>query len=141
MPAPQRRDYSQHWVKWDPDARKVKIFPKWANSSATLEFGLGNATIRINTSNIPVNKIVRPITGESTMAGLMPYSPYHLKRWVASPASMNTRTETLTGWNNESHDITFQEASEFVAKEVAPVDIRQDGYTVKRIEKNRRLEW
>lgn len=113
--------------------RKVTVRPLYPNASRTIHFGLGNAVIALNLDSLP-ERIVQPITGETTKEGITPTSPFGLKRWFAAPANIrNTPPTTITGYDGYSEKITFQEAESCSIKEVSSVEVVQNGYGSEKI--------
>jgi len=140
MPKPTR-NFGNHFVRWSPEANAIEITPQYRNATTTDKFGLGNAIINLNLSDLPVDGIVVPITGETTGQGILPTSPFKLKRWYGMPENMNPVQKTLTGFNNWTMAITYPQASGGSIKEVSPVPIIQNGYGCEEIIDRNRLEW
>ena len=137
----RRRSYGGHYVAWDDTLHKVTVYPMHPNASKTIHFGLGNAVIVLNLSNLP-EKIVSRITGETTKNGITPTSPFKLRRWFAAPVSMQNRTVEIEGFDGFSKKITFQEAGGCSVKEVSSVGIIQNGYgSEKIVPRPGRLGW
>lgn len=130
---PARRDFGEHKIEWGVETNSIKITPRYPNASKTLPFGLGNATITLNLSNLPEDGIVLPITGETNGAGLIPTSPFSLKRWYGMPTGVHNVNKTLTGFNEFEFPISYPEASSGSVKEVTPVNIVQNGYGIEEI--------
>jgi hypothetical protein len=141
MPRP-RRNYGNHFVTWSPENNAVEVSPQYRNSSATIEFGLGNATMVLNLSNLPTEGIVLPITGETTGQGILPTSPFGLKRWYAMPENMNIIPPlTITGFDEWTMDIQYPQANGGSVKQVASVPIIQNGYGGEIIHGSNRVNW
>jgi hypothetical protein len=141
MPRP-RRNYGNHFVTWSPENNAVEVSPQYMNSSHTIKFGLGNATMVLNLSNLPTEGIVVPITGETTGQGILPTSPFGLKRWYAMPENMISVTKSLTGFNGWTLDIHYPQADGGSVKQVASVPIIQNGYGCEKIVGDApRLNW
>lgn len=121
---------------------KVTVYPMHPNASKTIHFGLGNAVIVLNLDSLP-ERIVQPITGETTKEGITPTSPFGLKRWFAAPANIrNTPPTTITGYDDYSEEITFQEAESCSIKEVSSVEVVQNGYGSEEIRPElNRINW
>jgi len=103
-----RRNYGDHEIIVDPDNRTITIKPHYPTANITPKFGLGNATIRLNLDHLP-EKIVRPITGESTGSGLIPPDGKKLPSWEVHVHGMKEAVKTVTG-KNMSRDIHYPEA-------------------------------
>lgn len=126
MPRP-RRNYGDHYVTWDDSLHKVTVYPMHPNASRTIHFGIGNAVIVLNLDHLP-EKIVKPITGETTKEGITPTSPFGLKRWFAAPTNITQKQKTITGFDGWSATINIPEADTCSVKEVQSVDVVQNGY-------------
>lgn len=135
-----KRDFGDYYVQWDHEARKVTITPRYPNASVTDFFGLGNAKIKLNANNLPQD-IVMEITGETTGGGLLPTSPFKLRRWYSAPTGLSKVTKTITGFNGWSEQITYFQANGGSVKEASSVNIVQNGYGVKSIQNGERLGW
>ena len=140
MPRP-RRNFGNHSVIWSPETNSITIKPQYRNATTTDEFGLGNALIKLNLSNLPINGIVLPITDETTGQGILPTSPFKLKRWYGMPEKMNPVQKTLTGFNGWQRNIEYPEADGGSVKQVTSVPIIQNGYGCEEIVPRNRLEW
>lgn len=122
-----RVDYGYHFLKWHPNERKIEIYPKRNDVKVTHDFGLGNAIIRFNLTN-PPQKIVVPITGESNGKGLIPTSPFELRRWFISVKNVSKQIRTLEGSNGTVANIEYPFAGEYYGEELRnDVDILKNG--------------
>ena len=127
---------------WTPSANQITITLDRGNSrgNVTPPFGLGNAIIRLNLDKLP-NKLVQPITDDSTGQGLIPTSPFGLKRWFGMPSQMNLNQPLhLDGFNGWSADLTYPLALSGSVKQVTATDIIQNGYGSDRIIPQLRIE-
>ena len=141
MPGP-RRNFGNHFVEWSPEANAVTIKPQHTNGTTTDEFGLGNALIKLNLSNLPINGIVLPITGETDGQGILPTSPFSLKRWHSLPHNLHNIAKDITGFNGWTMTITYPQAQGGSVKQVTSVPIIQNGYGCEKIVGDApRLNW
>ncbi len=139
MPPPPR-NFGEHVVEWDDSINMVTIYPLHPDATATKHFGLGNAVIVLNLSDLP-EKIVSPITGETTKEGMAPTSPFGLKRWFAAPSNMNIRHEFLTGYDGFGRYVDFPQADGGAVKEVTSTNIIQNGFGSSKIYPSNRVEY
>lgn len=139
--APPQRNFGDHDVEWSDTENKVVIRPRYPNATITKHFGLGNALITLNLSNLP-QKIVVPITGETTKKGIAPTSPFGLKRWFGAPSDMTEVSKTVTGFDGWTETVRFQQATGGSVKEVSSVEVVQNGFGSTEINGSaQRLNW
>jgi len=138
---PKRVNYSEHEVSYDSANRRFVIKPRRVHATATPAFGLGNALIRINLAYIP-EKIVKPITGETTGSGIIPPDGKKLTEWKVYPSGLSDRSTTVTGFNGDQVTITYPEAAktESIAAKIDS-DIGASGAAVVHAQKSSRIEW
>lgn len=134
------RNFGDHDIEWLDEANAIVIRPRYPNASMTDWFGLGNALIALNAGNLP-EQIIVPITGETTGEGILPTSPFKLKRWHGAPTQMSIVTKTLTGFDNWEEDITYPEAGGGSVKEATATAIIQSGYGCEHVPETYRTVW
>jgi hypothetical protein len=134
--------YGRYKWTWDAGNHTITIKPFRRNpKGVTPRFGLGNATITINVET-PPQKLTKKITGETTSKGILPRSPYKMRRWKALPSGMEDRTIILDGAKGYRRYIQFKEATKFAMKELAnDVTIDENGYGQLNIYSTKRIEW
>lgn len=134
------RDYGKYHWEWEGNT--IKITPYYPNRQGiTPKFGLGNAEITLNISTPPENLTV-PITGETTAQGLLPTSPFKMKRWKALPSGMHLVQLSLAGAFGEQFDIEFDQATDFEILELGTdASINKNGYGQIDISPIDRLNW
>jgi hypothetical protein len=132
-----------YFFTWTAENNTVTIVPanRRAKHGALPFFGLGNAKIRINTRTLPT-ELVEEITDDSTGQGLLPTSPFGLKRWYSMPENMGTVPLNLTGFLGWNFSIDIPQATGGSVKQVASVPIIQNGYGCEEIVGDApRLNW
>jgi len=131
------------------------FIPNFASNSITIKpnrrnragafvksFGLGNAVMSFRMGNLPTDGIIVPITDESTGQGLLPTSPFKLKRWFSLPENMTMVPLNLTGYLGWSFTIDIPMADGGSVKQVQPTTIIQNGYGCEKIVGDApRLNW
>lgn len=117
-----------YYYNWNPTDRTIEIKTKQPGApSATGEFGLGNATFNLNLADLATEEITMAITDETTGEGLIPPSPFGLKRWRAGVVG-STVAKTLTGANDWSKIIQYFEADDFKIEQAAAGAVTQQNY-------------
>ena len=133
---------SGYEYRWDSGSNSVTIKPTRRNRGAKLPiFGLGDAKFSFKIGDLPTNGIIVPITDESTGQGLLPTSPFKLKRWFSLPENMNNVPLVLTGYGGWERTIHIPTAQGGSVKQVQSTAIIQNGYGSEEILAHRRLEW
>ena len=74
----------------------VEIRPLLKEPDAIV-FGLGDATISINTNFPPKESIIKSITGESSSRSLLPTAPYDAPKWMQIPSDIKNEVKVLAG--------------------------------------------
>ena len=134
------RNFGDHRVVLDSNNHRVIIKPRYINASVTKSFGLGNAVIKINTSN-PPKKIVQPITGETDMKGLLPTDVFGFGKWINIPANVTITKKRVTGYNGYSLDIVYPEANNTTIKNLMKDSaVATNGWGFRRLKKFERME-
>jgi len=133
------KNFGDYLVGWNGNV--ITFVPKYRDASVTKPFGLGNATIVLNKSNLPTDGLTVPITGETTGEGILPNSPFALKRWFSYPNTVIMVGTTLTGVNGWTKNFTYPQATSNSVKEVSATQIAQHGYASKRLDVTGRVEW
>lgn len=135
------RDFGDYTVEWKFGDNQITLKPKYPNASRIPPFGLGNALISLNMSDLPERGFTIPITGETSGKGVLPTSPFRLKRWHGLPENMENVSRVLTGHNGWQEIITFPQADGGGVKQVSPTQITQHGFGCENIPLSGRIEW
>ena len=136
-----RVDYGAHSVTWDADNRQIVIRPKSTRGTKqTIQFGLGDAVIQFNLNFLP-DKIVMPITGESTGNGILPPVNFDVGEWHNRPVGIGSVTKSVTGYNG-TLDISFLQSASFTSKAATnDVPVKKNGIGAMEISNIPRLNW